>query len=113
MKDGNGEVTITGLQAPASDYTVVEREDWSWKYEAAKNNLEPESVNGSVLKYQVSFTNGESGSNWMGATSIKTNDFTNVSAASYNTDALVPDKPTVVDDGPADNDEKGGVEDAE
>ena len=93
-------------------YTVVEREDWSWKHKLT-GQTEITLKDGTVNKYEVSFTNGESGSNWMGATSIKTNDFTNVSAASYNTDALVPDKPTVVDDGPADNDEKGGVEDAE
>lgn len=109
---GNGSVTITGLQAPVDGYTVVEREDWSWKHKLT-GQTEITLKDGTVNEYEVSFTNGESGSNWMGATSIKTNDFTNVSAASYNTDALVPDKPTVVDDGPADNDEKGGVEDAE
>ncbi|MDY4180440.1 MAG: InlB B-repeat-containing protein, partial [Pseudoflavonifractor sp.] len=109
---GNGSVTITGLQAPVDGYTVVEREDWSWKHKLT-GQTEITLKDGTVNEYEVSFTNGESGSNWMGATSIETNDFTNVSAASYNTDALVPDKPTVVDDGPADNDEKGGVEDAE
>ena len=109
---GSASVTITGLQAPVDGYTVVEREDWSWKHKLT-GQTGITLKGGTVNAYEVSFTNGESDSNWMGATSIKTNDFTNVSAASYNTDALVPDKPTVVDDGPADNDEKGGVEDAE
>ena len=72
---GKGTVTITKLQGSVDDYEVVERGDWSWKYvQSGKSELTLKD--GAVNTYEVTFTNKESDTNWMGASSIATNDFT-------------------------------------
>ena len=69
--NGNGSVTLTGLQV--GSYTVTELNDWTWRY-ADQNAQTAEVVGGNTAK--VTFNNIHSNQKWLGGDNFAKNVFT-------------------------------------
>ncbi len=69
---GNGTTTITDL--PLGSYTVTERSDWSWRYDAQGGNAKSVTV-ARGENNQVEFVNERNDDSWLGGDSYENNIF--------------------------------------
>ena len=84
---GNGSVTITNI--PVGTYTVMEKEDWSWRYDAVKvneddtvvNNKEAEILGGQTTT--VPFKNGNRFLYWLSGDNYVKNSWNATSRQDY------------------------------
>ena len=73
-KDNNYRVTLTGLKC-GTEYTVTEKDDWTWRYEGTGAKKEQTVNNTTGGTVTVTFTNTLSNPYWLGGDNFKTNKF--------------------------------------